>query len=212
MSHHAQISVLTGDLIASTAMSPSQVDAAFTRLADVARDLRAWHDADLLFSRNRGDGWQVALTNPVYGLRSILAFRAGLKALGPSFDTYIGMATGTADLNGQTDLNTLTGAPFVASGLALENLKAQPGFAPKIAIADDPALAATATLADHLAESWTPKQAETLYPTLIARDRLTYTELAETLGKSRQVVTKALSAAGFEHLSLTLNYLETHHD
>ena len=73
--------------------------------------------------------------------------------------------------------------------------------------ATDLAPAAT-ILADHLVQSWTVVQAQTVAAALAPDSPVTHAQIAETLGKSRQAVTKALKAAGFDHLDLALATLE----
>lgn len=202
------IAVLTGDIVNSTGLGVDKTDRALAALEHCARGQRGWIGADLRFTRQRGDGWQVALERPEFALRSALIFRAALRALGAEYDSYIGMAQGAASTAADADLNRKMDAVFIASGRALDTLKAMQSFQPHMAHAARGALAAAVALADHLSDGWTPAQAQAIGPMLSPETDLSYTELAEILGKSRQAVTKSLFAAGFQPLFLALQLLE----
>lgn len=203
-----QVAVFTGDLVGSTHLTNAQIDNAFSTLKTCADQAADWHLAPLQFTRHRGDGWQVILHEPKYALRTALLFRAALKALGPKFDTYIGVAMGAARTDIETDLNNRNDSVFINSGHALDGLKAMTSFSPKLAFSEPGPIAASMTLADHIASDWTPAQAETIMHMLSPIDTPRYTQLAKILNKSRQTVTKTLMAAGFESLFLALNLLE----
>ncbi|MDC0737374.1 hypothetical protein N6L24_03725 [Cognatishimia sp. SS12] len=222
MSHYRS-SVLTGDLVKSSRLTPAQITQAFDALGHCAEVAATWHGAPLKFTRHRGDGWQVLLHRPRYALRTALFFRATIKSLGPEFDSYIGIATGEAAMTMTADLNDRNEAVFVQSGHALEDIKTKTGkalatlksmnsFAPKLAYATPGAEAAAVALADHIAEDWTPNQAEAMAHMLSPIQDMSYTDLAKTLDKSRQVVTKTLLSAGYQSLYLALHLLENQDD
>lgn len=204
--------VLTGDLVKSSALTKAQMDHAFRTLQDTAQDMAVWHEASLQFSRHRGDGWQVILNKPQYALRTALIFTAKLKSLGPEFNTYIGIATGELQHANTSDLNDRNDTVFIQSGRALETLKSMTSFAPKLAFSEPGAEAATTVLADFIAEDWTPAQAETMAQMLAPNANLSFTDLAKILNKSRQVVTRTLNAAGYQSLYLALRLLEKQND
>lgn len=189
-----QIAVLTGDLVGSTQLSNAQLSAAF-RLVNAASPERV--------SRNRGDGWQVALTQPETALRVALRIRAALCGADPAFITRISIATGPSHQPIPDDLNEATGDVFVASGRALDDLP----NGVTLAFAAGGALAAVARLADHISTGWTPAQAAAMYLAL-APEPQTRAEIGDALGKSRQAVDQALSAAGYKALSDALKLIE----
>ncbi len=202
-----QIAVLTGDIISSTALDAAQLDTVFATLESCAKAQADWVDGPLRFTRHRGDGWQVALTNPKYALRSALTFRAALRACDPQFDSYIAIATGAAPANLSNDLNTQNDAAFIASGQLLDQLKMQNSES-TIGHADAGAIGAVAILADHLSQSWTQAQAAAILQKITPNASISYTQMAQNLGKSRQVVTKSLDAAGYHVLAHALTTLE----
>ncbi len=205
------IAVLTGDLVDSTRLGESRINGAFEALADCAETQAAWHGAPLHFTRHRGDGWQVVLARPALALRSALAFRAALRARDEAFDSYIAISEGRVSGPVGQNLNEENAEVFVRSGRNLDFLTAS-DLSIRMAFAEDGALNAAIILADHLSQGWTGAQAAAILPFLAPGQDLTYTEVARTLGKSRQAVTKSLDAAGHSALVYALNSLERGRD
>ncbi|MBS0573834.1 MAG: MarR family transcriptional regulator [Proteobacteria bacterium] len=201
------IAVLTGDLVNSAGLGPEGIARAFRALAACAQDQAGWMGAPLHFSRHRGDGWQVVLARPGLALRSGLAFRAALRALGEEFDSYVSIAEGPAPAAIAPDLNRQTEGVFTLSGRGLDEMKSgRPGL--RMAHAAGGPLGAAAILADRLAQGWTPAQAQAILPALDPGHDLTHAAIARSLGKSRQAVTKSLHSAGHEALAQALATLE----
>lgn len=212
MTENTQIvTVLTGDLVNSTALGAEKVEMAFERLKEVAKDLEAWHGGSLLFTRHRGDGWQVVLREPKYALRSVVSLRAAVKAIGPEFDTYIGVATGPVISIKSQNLNTYNDEVFASSGSALEAAKGD-GTSVRTYSFDTAEEFTTMVLADFMTSTWTPIQSRTVLPMISLLNPPTYSELAKRLNKSRQAVTKSLNGLGFEHLTMAIFQSEFPHD
>ncbi len=57
----SKVAVLTGDIIGSSQMAAYDRERAFQVLERAAQLQTSWHQHDLHFSRQRGDGWQVHL-------------------------------------------------------------------------------------------------------------------------------------------------------
>lgn len=201
-----KIAVLTGDIVGSTALGPEKLERAFDALRDCAEMQAEWMGESLHFTRHRGDGWQVALAEPKYALRSALAFRAALKAEGSEFDSYIGIETGLRPPQLTKDLNQQLSKVFVNSGRILERLKVQENLGLRIAY---PACAAVSILVDHIASSWTAIQARAALEMIPPNSNLTYTEVAKRLDKSRQSVTKTLDASAILKIDLALSHIES---
>lgn len=201
------IAVLTGDLVNSTALGPEKIARAFEALEDCARTQEEWMGAPLHFTRHRGDGWQVALEEPEYALRSVLIFRAALKSLGKEFDSSAGIAEGEISGRLGPNLNVESSPPFVTSGRALEIAKKS-----KHQI-NHSALGATegmAILLDRISKEWTPAQAQAMQHALKPLSDPNFTEIGGILGKSRQSVSKSLEAAWYEEVSFALTMLENY--
>lgn len=202
------IAVLTGDLVASTALSRDQISVAFSALKDCAELQARWQGAPLHFTRHRGDGWQVVLAQPKYALRSALAFRAALRAKSGTLDTYIGAAEGKRPATLHPDLNYETEAVFVASGTALDWAKSNED-AVRMEFKPHGPLNAAFILADRISRDWTQAQAAAIAPFLAPVHVPTATDVADRLGKSRQAVSKALDAARYPALLQALTSLES---
>lgn len=206
------IAVLTGDLVNSTGLGEASVARAFDALAACAMAQAAWQGDSLRFTRHRGDGWQVALGRPELAFRACLAFRAALRALGEEYDSYIGLAIGPVTAPLGPDLNAETDPVFAASGHALEAIKLSKTAPSHLHYHGTDAATgphqATLYLLDTLSRGWTPVQAEILTQALAPPPRPSFTALAETVGKSRQSVTKSLDAAHFPAIELALAALE----
>ena len=203
MRHHSPSAVITGDFVASAEIGPAALDAAMRVLAEAAGEMARWAGGPLHFTRNRGDGWQVCLARPGFDLRAALIFRARLRRDTAQWETRAGLARGPVTL-GAGDLNSASGPAFVASGRALDAI-ARPAL---WAHADGGALAAATRLADHLSQGWTRAQARALAPMLVP-DPPTHATVAEALGISRQAVSQALDAAGFDAIATALALIET---
>ncbi|MBU2936271.1 MULTISPECIES: hypothetical protein [Pacificibacter] len=205
-----KIAVLTGDIVGSTALGPEKLERAFDALRDCAEMQAEWMGESLHFTRHRGDGWQVALAEPKYALRSALAFRAALRAEGSEFDSYIGIAEGDTNNQLELNLNDETAHVFANSGSNLEIIK---GFAPEsgfsIGYYSRGKTLACTTLLDFISKDWTPAQAAPLLRMLSPLDKTTYTEIAKALGKSRQSITKSLDSAGYIAIRIALINIET---
>lgn len=207
MNTHTSIAVLTGDLVNSGTLGPEKIARAFQALAACAETQAGWMGAPLRFTRHRGDGWQVVLTEPQKALRSALSFRAALRAEGEEFDSYMAIAEGFAPERLLADLNVHTEDVFVRSGQGLDDLK-KTRLPLRMAHEGRGAVDAAVILADHLSQGWTAAQAQAILPVLDPHFTGTQSDIARRLGKSRQAVAKALQAAGWETLELALETLE----
>lgn len=203
----SNIAVMTGDLVNSGQLGEDNIARAFAELEKCADQQAQWYGTPLHFTRHRGDGWQVVLYQPMNAVRTALAFRAALKALGDAFDSYIGIAEGPVAHEVGPDLNQETAEVFVKSGEALEELKATKTT---VRMVHDSLgmIDAAIIFADRLAQDWTPAQAQAIAMMLGPDGPITYSETADKLGKSRQAVTKALKAAGIDHLTLALETID----
>ena len=198
------ITVLTGDIVASSELGPDRLDAAMQALAEASDDVALWQGAPTRFTRARGDGWQMVLARPGLTLRAAMRLRAGLRRRGRDLATRIGIAIGAGEVPPLGDLNAAGGPAFTASGRALDGMRAPH----QIALADGPAgLAAALVLADHLSQGWTEAQARSLVPAL-SPDAPTRAEIGAALGISRQAVDQALDAAALWAIEAACRELE----
>lgn len=194
MSEEKHIAVLTGDLVGSVALGPEKVELAMKALEDAATEMEEWVGTPLRFTRHRGDGWQVVLEQPKYTIRAALVFRAALKSLGKQYDSYIGFAEGLTNTKIPKNLNEATGKVYTASGHTLEGLKRtklphQMGY--MLASSQN----AFALMVDHISQEWSQTQSELMIEFLHPVNELSFSELADKFKKSRQSVTKSITAA-----------------
>ena len=186
--------VFTGDIVRSGDLEPDALSGVFVALEAAAQGIGNWPDSHSVFARFRGDGWQMAL--PVrYALRGALTLRAAVRRTGKGRDTRIGIGIGAGSLKGD-DLAAADGPAFIHSGHALDAIKRTP----RMSAPDAPALLRTALpLADIVAQGWTAKQAQVVHA-LLAPAPPTQDELAQALGRSRQMIQKQADAAGLAGL------------
>ncbi|MBS3980642.1 MAG: hypothetical protein KGZ77_12760 [Rhodobacteraceae bacterium] len=191
-----QIAVLTGDLVASTRQPADRVDAAMQALRQSAGQVAAWQTppCDTRFTRFRGDGWQIVLTDPGLALRAAVVLQATLGARG--LESRMSIGIGPAETLGTTDLSDAAGRAFELSGQGLDKM----ADTSRIAIAGTSVTEADAMIADLLGERmgrWTAAQAQAAALQLAAPDRIiTLAEVGKTLGISPQAVNDRVRGAG----------------
>ncbi|OOY33691.1 MarR family transcriptional regulator [Thioclava sp. F36-6] len=197
----AYFCVLTGDIVASTRLSASELSAALDAIEGAAAVLQPAL-GDTAFARNRGDGWQIAITEPRYQARLAVLIEAELRALGEAFSTRIAIAEGDGTLPADGDLNGASGPVFTASGQLLDSLEE-----PRIAHAAGGPLGAALRLFDQISEDWTPAQARAIAPMLRIKPP-TQTAAASEIGITRQSLAQALASAAYAAIVEALAMIE----
>ncbi|MFW2587225.1 MarR family transcriptional regulator [Sagittula sp. SSi028] len=189
--------VLTGDIVDSTAMAPDKIDETMTQITSVAKLFGG------RFARRGGDGWQIALPDPVMDLRCALMVAAVTRRAGRDLATRIALARDDQPMPDTPDLNAAHGAGFTASGRLLDRLER----GPLMAHAEGGTTHATTALAADIADGWTPAQARTVAEALHP-DAGPRSAIADALGVSRQAVDQALNAARWPALTAALTAWE----
>jgi len=205
--------VFTGDLVNSSQMSKSELDAIMAAIHDLVIDVSDWPsgtDEKTIagFARRGGDAWQVACSGGINALRVALCIQAKVRATLEDAATRIAVANGDGIM--PVEPNSAHGAAFTASGQLLETLEDRR----LMAHAAGGALDAAFCLADHIAQGWTQAQARALYLKLQS-GKIANRVIAEHIGISRQAVDQALAAAGYPAINDALKALdgmETPHD
>lgn len=208
MTQHLSHAVLTGDLIKSRQASTANVEATLERLRTAAKAFGEAWDLDLRFTRNRGDGWQVILTQPGLLLDASLFFIARLRTAPSLIATRISIGVGPVESLGTIDLSDATGPAFFFSGDHL----AQMGRNRLLAIAGEGISAAQVgiiDLAECIATGWTPTQAEAVALSLQGHAPR-QEDIAATLGISRQAVQSRLAGAGLPYFDNALYAMRNH--
>ncbi|QFT62281.1 hypothetical protein [Roseivivax sp. THAF30] len=193
MSAQTTKAVLSGDLIGSRE-SPAEVAPAFAALERGAARFGAAWDIDLRFTRFRGDGWQILLTNPRLVLDATIFLTASLTAAVPKLSTRISAGIGTVDSEGSADLSDASGPAFFISGDHLDHIGKR-----RLAVAASTTpdwLPAIFDLVAELMSGWTQAQAEAVVLALDP-DIDTHDDIAKRLKITRQAVQSRLASAGF---------------
>lgn len=170
--------VITGDLIGSTRLPADRAEAAFVVLERSAAP-------DMRFTRFRGDGWQVFVTEPADVLRQALGMAATLAAAGTGLRTRIAIGIGTVISTGTANLSDASGSAFIRSGRALDALPRGKVWTVRGGPNLPPWVEGLVDLAEWHAAGWTAGQAEVVADWL-TRPATTQEERAARLGLSRQ--------------------------
>ena len=200
--------ILTGDLIKSRRADAKAIAAAFDVLQSAAADFGQAQGIDLRFTRYRGDGWQVALTDPGLTLDAILYLLARLRAAHPKMATRISAGVGTIDTLGTDDLSDGTGAAFFISGDHIDKMSPRR----QLVIAGQgigPSQAAIIDLTEFITTGWTAAQAEAVACALHKAPR-THEDIAKQLGITRQAVQNRLAGAGFGYFETAISAIRNH--
>ena len=198
------MAVLTGDLVASQKSGTEKAERAMQQIMASASDLAGITQHDTRFTRFRGDGWQILLTNAGHALRACLIILADLRASGLGIDTRIAVGIGAIDHSGTTDLSDAAGAAFLASGRGLDVLTKQRRLTISGGQSEYHLLqAGIFDLVDWQSRQWSPLQAQAVALALRPNWR-THQDLASRLGITRQAMQSRLASAGFAALELPI--------
>lgn len=208
MTTHEPCAVLTGDLIKSRHSKTAAIEQTFSILHNAAHQFGWAWDQDVRFTRYRGDGWQIVLTNPGLLLDAALYIIASLKAGQTNIATRISIGVGAVETLGTSDLTDATGPAFFVSGDQLNAMKrgrmlalaGQGVAAEQTAILD---------LAEWTASGWTASQAEAIAIHLVEKF-LRHEDIAERLGVTRQAVQNRLAGAGLSYFDNALYAMRNH--
>jgi hypothetical protein len=186
--------VLTGDIIKSRRQSNTVLDAMMTTLRDATHDIGRDMGVDAVFSRHRGDGWQVFLPKGRCALRATLRLIAALTAHHKGAETRIGIGLGNAVLPDDLTLGAASGGAFTRSGDALAGLSRHHRLS--LSLPPNAPLTALTALLDWQARQWTAAQSEALFEALRQVPQ-TQEDIATTIGGvTRQAVQIRLSGVG----------------
>lgn len=191
------ICVLTGDIVRSSDLGNGKLDELMQELDRGAETIRRWIEpASPRLERFRGDGWQLALTNPAQALRAGLLLRAIVKTFDQDADTRIGFGIGFGTLGAA--LAESRGSAFEMSGMQLEKIRGPDRWAIDGEFEQGRALPLVRALfsaCEGLSSGWTSKQAD-IFARMAGPEKPKYAEVAETLGVSAQTVQEHFAKAG----------------
>lgn len=199
------LAVLSGDIVDSTSLGATELDDVMRALETASQEMSQWSPSVCDFTRQSGDGWQVALGAVQFDLRAALFLQAIVRRQGKHLRTRIAIAIddGTLADDPERDLNSAHGPAFITSGRLLSSLKGHAHLAHAVGGACHAAIA----LADHISDGWTQAQARALCE-LLPPNSGTRAEAAKRLGISRPAVDQALWSAGFPAIEAALTSWE----
>ena len=202
----AHAAVLTGDLIGSTKLGAARVDVAMDILATAAGTIGAWAGTDCAFTRFRGDGWQICLSDPKWVLRATLLMVASLRGSGVGLATRVAIGIGTVDRISSTNLADAAGQAFVLSGQGLDRM----ARTKRLAIAGEPDeiwAKAVIDMAEWISTGWTREQAQAVIPALGLMPWAREQE-ARAMGITRQAFEARLKGSGIDAMTAALAAFE----
>jgi hypothetical protein len=207
--------VLTGDVIRSTRLNPTERD-------DLIRNLKAsFQDVELMlidsvrghFQIFRGDSFQAAFQPPGIGVTAALllhaAFRQRATAEGPTRASglRIAIGTGSVDRLDKHHTSEATGEAFHNSGLTIDRMRGTQRLAIRTPLDTVNAeLEVECRLLDSILADWSPEQAEALSMML---GGLTQEVVGRRIGISQPGVRQRLKRAGWDGIRLFLRRSET---
>ncbi|UWP90001.1 hypothetical protein [Aliiroseovarius crassostreae] len=209
-----RVTVLSGDLIASTQHQRDHTEKALRDLDQRANRVAGWQGQSFAyFSRFRGDGWQIVLYAPEHALRATLYLHAYLRIFKILPATRISIGLGQMDPWDGGDLSTASGSAFEASGRGLDNMPKSRRFM----ISGDgvtPLHHAIIAMVEDQAFGWSPEQAEAISRYLLP-NRPTLKDIAQDIEISTQAVHARISGAHGQTLRQTVElweeYERNHH-
>ena len=191
------ICVLTGDIVRSTRLQSGKLDDVMNALVEEAEKIRFWTEpASPPLERFRGDGWQLALIEPVHALRAGLLLRAVVRKFDQNADTRIAFGIGSGALG--APLARSQGSAFELSGMGLEKIKGPDRWAIDGELKSEhflPLARGLFAACEGLSNGWTSKQAE-VFGLVAAPEEPKYAEVAETLEVRPQTVQDHFAKAG----------------
>lgn len=204
----SQISVLTGDIVESTRQTSDRIDAAMQAIREAAQTIATWQTPsyNARFTRFRGDGWQIVVSDPRLSLRAAVVLQGTLGAMG--LESRISIGIGPFDTLGTSNLSDAAGRAFELSGQALDKM----GDAARLAISGDTVIEQDTMLVDLLGERmgrWTAAQSEAAAMQLSSPTHPpTLQEIGRNLGISAQAVNDRTRGAGCPAIASVLRRWE----
>jgi hypothetical protein len=208
------IAVLTGDIIASTQLSPQELSRTRSVVERGALALRPRPGARAVCGTPqffRGDSWQLVVKEPRWALRAALMIRAQLIAQ-LEVGTRISLGVGTADHVDARRVSLSTGEAFTLSGRALDAMTGYfdlTGAVPARAGELARWLPALLHVCSTVVRTWTRRQAQIVSLALLPEEP-THEGIARSLQPpvAKQTVSESLSGAGWRALLEALRAFE----
>ena len=213
MAKLAHRAVLTGDIIRSSRLERTAMEAVRSSLLHATSVVRRWKRGTISGKLEffRGDGWQLVVTHPAMALRIGVFLRASLLATGLA-DTRIAIGLGEVDASSPRRTSLSTGPAFALSGRALDTMTQYANMTievPKSAGVLSSWLPLIGHLCDSLIEQWTQRQSEIVCAVIDPREP-DYETVSQTIVPvvSKQAVAKALKGANWHVVREAIHQFE----
>ncbi len=203
-----RIAILSGDIIASSSLTTAQRK----ELEDLLwKELERISGSKDDFSIQRGDAFQMKITQPGRALKAAIELRCLLKSQlqqsGKAIsDARISLGIGTEELKGR-NVSSSDGEAYRLSGQGLDQLKeanTNLSIHTGEVIVDRSWEVISYLIDEHITE-WSPMQAEAI---LLRLQGLTYEEMANKLGINTSAAFKRIESAHWKAVKKALDYFE----
>jgi hypothetical protein len=213
MTRFKYYAVLTGDVINSRRLSPTQLESVRSSLVGAVDLARGWKRG-LVGGKPeffRGDAWQLLLTDPAMALRVAILLRASFRAGGLA-DSRIAIGVGDVEKISSVRVSLSTGQAFVISGKALDNMTRYSSMTIEVPKSVGPLsdwLPVVGHLCDSLISQWTRRQAEMVCAAVDPTEP-DYEKIGRLLkpAVSKQAVAKVLSGANWHAIREAIRQFE----
>lgn len=202
------VAIITGDIVDSTKMTKAER----TSMLQLLQSLPEWLSP--LCKTNieifRGDSFQLKVSEPTKALQIALAIRAIIRANkfkdnNAQWDTRIAIGIGTLDF--ETDsLSTSDGEAYRLSGRGLDLIGRARLYIETPWEEVNKELKVSTLFADDIVTRWTPSQSRIMFEKLVKNN--SQEEIGNTLGVSRQMVSKTLKVAKDALISVYIKRFE----
>jgi hypothetical protein len=205
-------SVITGDIIGSSALTPVQRRKLESFIKKAVSKTSAYFPEALPYETDvfRGDSFQFLIVRPVLSLRIALCFRLLLKSglLFPVIDSRISIAAGSVEFINRKRISESNGEAFRLSGKALEDMDSDSCLtfsAPGLSGEDS--LKIIISLLDELVSRCTAKQSLALFGALAGLQQADISKLPKP-AITQQNVSKHLRSAGWKVINNSVVFYE----
>lgn len=201
--------VLTGDIIKSSKLSPTELKAVQQTLADSMGVLEKALNRKLFIGQidfYRGDGWQLLMCEPAFSLRTALFLRAALLSRGQA-DTRVSVGMGTVENIDKKKISKSTGKAFEFSGTGLDKLTKRSYMTVGGDLTPQKLEISVFGLCDAIAQGWTKRQAEAVF---LALQGFEQSNISKTMvpATTRQAAANTINKANWPVIALTINIYE----
>lgn len=207
--------VLTGDLVDSSKLAPTELKTVMQSLRDAAARFNQTYPDSIIGKLDiySGDGWQMLMSSPELSLRAALYLRATVKSHKKAkLDTRVAIGWGKIDVTSTNPdrISESVGEAFTASGRALSEMErgVRMVLSTQVVKKNDQAnsiVPASILLLDDIVSRWKPAQARAVALSLLG---CTQEQVAHELNISQPTANQAVRGAAYAAIERFLKNLE----